>query len=69
MQSDWLSFYVNVYNVNFAELNVLLLLFLQKYTPSPPHGGLPTDHSLVITVGNELTGLSQSTEAEIPYGR
>ncbi|MFT7805930.1 zinc finger protein 318 [Arapaima gigas] len=25
-------------------------------TPSPPHSGFPLDHSLVITVGNELTG-------------
>ncbi|XP_060781531.1 zinc finger protein 318-like isoform X2 [Neoarius graeffei] len=40
-----------------------------RYTPSPPRGGLPTDHSLVITVGNELTGLSQSSGAEIPYTR
>ncbi|KAF5897381.1 zinc finger protein, partial [Clarias magur] len=40
-----------------------------RYTPSPPHGGLPTDHSLVITVGNELTGLSQSAGAEVPYAR
>ncbi|KAK2852897.1 hypothetical protein Q7C36_008098 [Tachysurus vachellii] len=40
-----------------------------RFTPSPPHGGLPTDHSLVITVGNELTGLSQSTGAEIQYAR
>ncbi|KAM9476852.1 uncharacterized protein Hap1MRO34_009829 isoform 2-T2 [Clarias gariepinus] len=40
-----------------------------RYTPSPPHDGLPSDHRLVITVGNELPGLSQRTGADIPYAR
>ncbi|XP_016317342.1 zinc finger protein 318 isoform X2 [Sinocyclocheilus anshuiensis] len=35
-----------------------------RYSPSPPRGGLPVDHSLVITVGNELTHPS-----EAPYVR
>ncbi|KAF5897380.1 titin isoform X2, partial [Clarias magur] len=39
-----------------------------RSTPSPPHGGLPSDHRLV-TVGNELRGLSQRTGADIPYAR
>ncbi|CAB1343566.1 unnamed protein product [Coregonus sp. 'balchen'] len=28
----------------------------KEKSPSPPRGGIPTDHNLVITVGNELTG-------------
>ncbi|XP_041722239.2 zinc finger protein 318 [Coregonus clupeaformis] len=28
----------------------------RERSPSPPRGGIPTDHNLVITVGNELTG-------------
>uniref|UniRef100_A0A672L6W6 Zinc finger protein 318 n=1 Tax=Sinocyclocheilus grahami TaxID=75366 RepID=A0A672L6W6_SINGR len=40
-----------------------------RYTPSPPRGGLPSDHSLVITVGNELTHPSGYTGTEAPYVR
>uniref|UniRef100_A0A8C1M3S2 Zinc finger protein 318 n=1 Tax=Cyprinus carpio TaxID=7962 RepID=A0A8C1M3S2_CYPCA len=40
-----------------------------RYTPSPPRGGLPIDHSLVITVGNELTHPSGCTGTEAPYVR
>ncbi|KAL2083183.1 hypothetical protein ACEWY4_020956 [Coilia grayii] len=29
--------------------------YSQRRTPSPPRGGLPIDHSLVITVGNDLS--------------
>nr|XP_055026202.1 zinc finger protein 318 isoform X2 [Misgurnus anguillicaudatus] len=36
----------------------------RRYSPSPPRGGLPVDHSLVITVGNELTN-----PADAPYVR
>uniref|UniRef100_A0AAY4EBN6 C2H2-type domain-containing protein n=1 Tax=Denticeps clupeoides TaxID=299321 RepID=A0AAY4EBN6_9TELE len=37
-------------------------------SPSPSHGGLPIDHSLVITVGNELTGPPGSRAPE-PFVR
>ncbi|MGH0183646.1 UNVERIFIED_CONTAM: hypothetical protein FKN15_012674 [Acipenser sinensis] len=29
------------------------LFYLQRLSPSPPHSGIPLDHSLIITVGNE----------------
>ncbi|XP_076831452.1 zinc finger protein 318 [Brachyhypopomus gauderio] len=31
----------------------------RRYSPSPPRRGLPLDHSLLITVGNELTGVPE----------
>ncbi|XP_016393613.1 zinc finger protein 318-like [Sinocyclocheilus rhinocerous] len=40
-----------------------------RYTPSPPRGGLPSDHSLVITVGNELTHPPGYTGTEAPFVR
>ncbi|RXN20620.1 Transposable element Tc3 [Labeo rohita] len=41
----------------------------ERYSPSPPRGGLPVDHSLVITVGNELTHPSGYSGTEAPYVR
>ncbi|XP_062852000.1 zinc finger protein 318 isoform X2 [Trichomycterus rosablanca] len=43
--------------------------YAHKYSPSPSYGGLPSDHSLVITVGNELTNLSQRAGPDISSAR
>ncbi|KAJ8418329.1 hypothetical protein AAFF_G00140380 [Aldrovandia affinis] len=46
--------------------------FSKRLTPSPSRGDIPIDHSLVITVGNELTGppaLRSSRNAEHHYER
>ncbi|XP_052007565.1 zinc finger protein 318 isoform X2 [Xyrauchen texanus] len=41
----------------------------RRYSPSPPRGGLPVDHSLVITVGNELTNPPGYKGSDAPYVR